>query len=273
MRDCIKTVLKLFLIGLITTGVRIVGQLLIPAGTQTVLAPSSFAQNGTMPLAFTLYGIFAYSVFAAMFLLIRERMDGNRLWQGISYSLACCAVWVTYLWEPLPHVAAMDRITYPIADSLALIVMGLFLGRMFGKERAKAEKRPRTYGIFPMLGITAAFLVGRLFLYFAADIYASFAEQPLETLLWCLITGWAVACVMAWMSRFVAGGRIKRAVLLGGVLFGVDLLLFNFFMPLVFAADVPDLLLRTLTDAVSVTVGCLFLPGREEMHACYSKSR
>ena len=139
MRDCIKTVLKLFLIGLITTGVRIVGQLLIPAGTQTVLAPSSFAQNGTMPLAFTLYGIFAYSVFAAMFLLIRERMDGNRLWQGISYSLACCAVWVTYLWEPLPHVAAMDRITYPIADSLALIVMGLFLGRMFGKERAKAE--------------------------------------------------------------------------------------------------------------------------------------
>lgn len=78
---------------------------------------------------------------------------------------------------------------------------------------------------------------------------------------------------MAWMSRFVAGGRIKRAVLLGGVLFGVDLLLFNFFMPLVFAADVPDLLLRTLTDAVSVTVGCLFLPGREEMHACYSKSR
>ena len=42
-------------------------------------------------------------------------------------------------------------------------------------------------------------------------------------------------------------------------MFGADLLLFNFFMPLVFAADVPDLIPRTIVDIVAVTIGSLFL--------------
>lgn len=62
MNRVVKNILKIFLVGLATTIVRIIGQLSIPAGEQTVLAPSVFAQNGTMPLAFTVYGIFAYSL-------------------------------------------------------------------------------------------------------------------------------------------------------------------------------------------------------------------
>lgn len=40
-------------------------------------------------------------------------------------------------------------------------------------------------------------------------------------------------------------------------LFGVNLLQFNFFMPLVFSADIPDLLIRTGVDTLSVLLGCL----------------
>ena len=116
-------VLKIIITGLITTAVRIIGQLSIPAGEQTVLGPSVFAQNGTMPMVFCIYGVFAYSIIAYMFLLIRDTLSGNRLLQGLKYGAACTVVWTVYLWEPLPHVAPMDRITYPLADSLALLVM------------------------------------------------------------------------------------------------------------------------------------------------------
>lgn len=92
MNKTIKNILKIFLVGLATTVVRIIGQLSIPAGKQTVLAPSIFAQNGTMPLAFTVYGVFAYSLIAALFLLIRTRMSGNRILQGLKYGLSCCVV-------------------------------------------------------------------------------------------------------------------------------------------------------------------------------------
>lgn len=70
MKEPVKNILKLIFVGIATTVVRIIGQLSIPAGEQAVLAPSIFAQNGTMPVVFTIYGIFAYSLIAALFLLI-----------------------------------------------------------------------------------------------------------------------------------------------------------------------------------------------------------
>lgn len=117
MNRVIKNILKILLIGFAATIIRIVGQLFIPAGEQTVLAPSIFAQNGTMPLVFTVYGIFAYSLIASLFLLIRSRLGGNWILQGLKYGLSCCVVWIVYLIEPLPHVALLDRITYPIAEA------------------------------------------------------------------------------------------------------------------------------------------------------------
>ena len=46
-------------------------------------------------------------------------------------------------------------------------------------------------------------------------------------------------------------------MILGCLLFGVDLIFFNFFMPLVFDADISDLILRSLIDILAVTLGCL----------------
>lgn len=51
MNKAMKNILKILLISLVTTIVRIIGQLSIPAGEQAVLAPSVFTRNGTMPLA------------------------------------------------------------------------------------------------------------------------------------------------------------------------------------------------------------------------------
>lgn len=116
-----------------------------------------------------------------------------------------------------------------------------------------------------MLIITLCFIAGRLLLYCVAGIYSSFPEKTVETLLWCLLTGFVIACAMAWLNRYVSGdSQINRAMILGGLLFGADLLLFNFFMPLVFAADIPDLILRTLTDTFTVSVGCLAFPNPQK---------
>ena len=258
MNRVVKNILKIFLVGLATTIVRIIGQLSIPAGEQTVLAPSVFAQNGTMPLAFTVYGIFAYSMIASLFLIIRNRMSGNRVLQGLKYGLSCCIVWIVYLLEPLPHVAGIDRITYPVADSLALIVMGLLLGWLFGNPAQRVDKEKPPFPILPVLAVTGGFFAGRMIQYLVFGVYSSFDEKPLETVLWCLLTGIAISCVVAWLNLYIhSENRMLQALILGVLLFGVDLILFNFFMPLVFDADIPDLILRTFIDILAVTVGCL----------------
>ena len=272
MNRTIKNILKILLVGLVTTVVRIIGQLSIPAGKQTVLAPSVFAQNGTMPLAFTIYGICAYALIASLFLLIRGQLGGNRILQGLKYGLSCCVVWIVYLLEPLPHVAPLDRITYPVADSLALVVMGLLLGRLFGNPAQRTDKVKPHFLILPVLTVTACFFAGRMIQYLFFDIYSSFDAKPLETALWCLLTGAASSCVIAWLNLYVHNGnRIKRALILGGLLFGVDLILFNFFMPLVFDADIPDLTLRTFIDILAVTAGCLSFPNQQNTNPAYQE--
>lgn len=189
MNKAMKNILKILLIGLVTTIVRIIGQLSIPAGEQAVLAPSVFARNGTMPLAFTIYGIFAYSLIASLFLLIQSRLGGNRILQGLKYGLSCCAVWIVYLLEPLPHVATIDRITYPVADSLALIVMGLLLGQLFGTSKCSAGWQKTAIPILPALTVTACFFAGRMIQYLiftkkTKDAYGTYQKGNFTKTLW-----------------------------------------------------------------------------------------
>lgn len=233
--------------------------MLIPAGTQEILEPSVFVLNHTMPIAFSIYGIFAYSIIASLFLMVKDRMSGKRELQGIKYGLSCCAIWIVYLLEPLPHVALMDKITYPLADSIALLIMGLLCGILLG------DSRPQSKAKFPLSvpvvsAITIAFVAGRIFQYTLGNSYSLWKERTMETLVWCVLTGIVVSVVMQWLNGFIfTENRARRAIIVGGLLFGIDLFLFNFFMPLVFKANVPDLFMRTVVDIVAVIIGSLFL--------------
>ena len=259
-----KCILKILFVGVMTTFSRIIGQLLIPPGEQSVLPPSVFVINGTMPLAFSVYGVIAYSLIAAMFLLVHNQLSGSKVVQGLKYSVACSLIWIVYLLEPLPHAAPLDRITYPLADTFSLLVIGALVGVMLGRKEAKRNSKVPGNSSFPaIVAITVLFIIGRLIQYYVLDIYSSFAEKPLETLIWCAVTGLTNACVLDWFNKHVQqSSRAANALIVGGVLFGLNLFLFNFFMPLVFDADLTDLLLRTFVDIAAVTVGCLFFSAK-----------
>lgn len=252
-------ILQILLIGFCTTIVRIIGQMLIPAGTQDILAPSVFVKNNTMPIVFSIYGIFTYSIIAALFLIIKDKMSGKRELQGIKYGLSCCVIWIAYLLEPLPHVAFIDKFTYPLADSIALLAMGLLCGILLGDSKPKSRSN-LSISVPVASAMIIAFVTGRIFQYTFGNSYSLWKEKTVETLIWCVLTGAAISVVVQCFDSFIiVKNRIRRALIIGGVLFGVDLLLFNFFMPLVFAADIPDLILRTIVDIVAVTIGSLFL--------------
>lgn len=216
-----KTLLKLGLIGALTTISRIIGQFLIPPGTQSVLEPSAFALQGTMPLAFTIYGVFAYSTIAALYLLIEKNLTGRRIIKGLKYGLSCCAIWILYLWEPLPHVHPLDRITYPLVDSAALLVMGLLLGWLLTSEETVARPvATKEASAHDRLFLASCFVIGRLLLYLALDIYSSFETQGVQTLVWTVSTGIVVASVVLWYKKYVNRETArKRALLSGWVLF------------------------------------------------------
>ena len=257
-----KNILKVILVGILTTFLRIMEQTLIPHCEQTILKPSIFVNNGSMPLMFTIYGIFAYSIISSLFLIIRSHIKGSKIIQGLKYGIACSFIWSIYLLEPLPHVVPIDRITYPVADSLALILMGILSGALFGKQGKVLSSKAGIKELMPLITITVCFILGRLFQYNILSIYSSYDTKTNQTIIWCIATGFVVACVMIWLNKCVYTKQkniILNTLIVGGLIFGLNLTLFNFFMPLVFDADIKDLLLRTAIDIIAVTIGCLAL--------------
>lgn len=214
-----------------------------------------------MPIAFSIYGIVAYAGIASLFLMIKNQMKGTGIWKGLKYAFSCCAVWVIYLLEPLPHVAPMDKFTYPLADSAALLAMGCLSGLFLcdKEENSKGDKKFRI-AIVPTIIITLSFVAGRIVQYAFFQSYSCFYSKTVETMIWVLGTGIVLSMVMQWLNANLNVKRsLIRVLLVGIVLFGVDLAFFNFFMPLVFEADIPDLIMRTGIDIIAVTLGCFSL--------------
>lgn len=262
MRNRIRITGKFLLVGLLTTVVRIIEQLFIPEGTQDVLKPSIFVNHGTMPMAFTIYGILAYTIIAFMFLFVKDKISGSRTIRGLKYAISCCLVWVVYLLEPLPHVAVMDKFSYPIADSIALLVMGWLTGLLLCEKGKKVCENTFKIDFISTITISVFFTLGRMIQYKVIGIYSSYPVDKTGSMLWAVFVGFVLSLVMQWLNdKLCVKNRFTRPVLLGMVLFGVDLLLFNFFMPLVFDADIPDLIIRTCVDVFSVTAGCFFNQG------------
>lgn len=133
MNSAVKNILKIFAVGLAATVVRIIGQLSIPSGEQTVLPPSVFAKNGTMPLAFTVYGVFAYSLIASLFLLIRGRMSGSGFAGAEIWPFLLRCVDLVSFGAPAP-CGGYGSVTYPLADSLALVVRACCLWAVGGSR-------------------------------------------------------------------------------------------------------------------------------------------
>ena len=263
------TVGKILVIGLIATVIRILVQLMIPSYEQEVLSPSIFVQKGIMPFVFSVYAFFSYSIITAMYLLVENKMPGKKILKGLKYGCAYCLIWAVYLFEPLPHsecAGFINIISYPLADGITLIALGFLIGLLLAKDSDKPEAKQYIYinkTGFSLICIFFCFVAGRVFLYTVMDIYSSINTDFFETILWVIITGITVSATLIWLGQFIENkSTVIRAVLVGGVLFGVNLTIFNFFIPLVFMANITDLLIRTFVETFFVTVGMLFLPDR-----------
>lgn len=247
---------KLVLIGFITTLLRAMIQTLMPAGQQTVLAPSIFINNGSMPIVFMLYGTFAYTMIAATFLVIHKNLSGNRIIKGLKFGISCSLLWIIYLLEPLPHVLTID-ITYPIADSVVLVVMGVLLGRFISTSSQSIKKYKFTKHSLLNLGfITVLFFTGRMIGYTIFNIYSSFDKSPANSILWVIGAGVVIGLLFDYVNPLIENKSIiTKSFIFGAVIFGVDLFAFNFFVPIVFNFNILDLFIRTITDIAFVFIG------------------
>jgi hypothetical protein len=262
-------IIKLVLIGFITTISRAALQGIIPQGEGSVLPPSVFVSNGRMALVFMIYGTIAYTSISAIFLILHKNMGGNKLMKGLKFGLLCSLLWSIYLMEPLPHVAPIDRITYPVVDSTALIIMGALSGQLITEPSPAKKYRITKHFLLNIGSITILFFIGRIIQYTIFKIYSSFMEYPIPSLIWVIATGILIGLIFEYINSSIYNeNTIISSFIFGGIIFGVNLFAFNFFMPIIFNIDILDLFLRTILDVIFVISGAYManrIKGRESV--------
>lgn len=259
-----RKVLKIIVISVIATLFRSVIQLLIPATSQSVLQQSIFVKNGTLPIVFMIYATATYAAITVIFILISRGVGGRKISKGLKIGLIYAIVWAVFLLEPLPQASIIDLISYPLADGSALILLGLMSGKFLFNDSQNSNHNLSNNSIFNIIIITSFFLIGRIFQYKVFHIYSMFEQAPVKTLFWIICTGIVIGFMFQYLNYTInIKNSFTKSLIFGGFFFGINLLFFNFFMPLVLNVDILDLFIRTFIDIISIFIGSLIINIKE----------
>jgi hypothetical protein len=258
------------------TLVRVMLQPLIPEGENPMFTiHSAIFDAGLLIPAFILFAFAASLLLGIVFVLIEGGLPGTRMAKGIAFGLSYGLMWAIYLLEPFTEVLEGSFLAlygYPIVDGLTFIALGLLLGIFVGtdsKSRAKRRIGPETLAL---LAIPMAFVALRLCCYAFSIISSAYGIRPLDTMLWAAGTGVWLGVMYFLLRQGVPGkSPLAKALFFGPVAIGINLFFFNSFVPLVFEVNYADLILRTLVDILSVTIGvyvcekiCAAIGGRSQ---------
>lgn len=261
-----KKLFKIIFISFISMIIRILFQLIIPSSEQSVFKPSIFVQTGTLPIVFFIYGTLTYFIISIIFFVINNRMAGTKLFKGLKIAFIYASVWVIFLLEPLPHAAntsIIELISYPLADGIALLIIGLLCGNFLFQDSQIKENKLNSINPFNIFIITLTFIMGRIVQYKIFNIYSLFTENPIKTILWVICTGIIIGFMFEYLNYTIKTENIiKKSLIFGFIYFGINLTLFNFFMPLVLQVNIIDLIVRTAIDIIFVSIGCFIINKR-----------
>jgi hypothetical protein len=252
----------------ITTVFRLIAQGFMPADSDNLFPKSAIARAGLIPVAFTLFGLFTYGLLAIVFILIQDRLPGTRMKKGLMFGLLFGGMWIVYLLEPLPHVEGsplIDVLVYPAADGITLVLEGLLMGRFIAADSREYGTLLISSNIVIIASVPIVFLAGRLLCYNVFHIYSSYATRSFATIIWAAATGIWIG-IMYYFLRLGISEKslLAKALYFGLIIFGIDYIMFNLFMPLVFEYQIwpigaflsyTDLFLRAANDIIFVTIG------------------
>ncbi|MDQ0192830.1 hypothetical protein [Paenibacillus wynnii] len=255
-----KQLLKIVLISFTAIIIRSMLQLLIPSANQTVLQQSIFVKNGTLPIVFMIYGTLAFTAITIIFVLIQRGMGGGSVSKGLKTGIIFSVVWTVFLVEPLPHGSTIDLFSYPLADSIVLLFLGFMSGRFLSENSTKKKHEFTSKSIVNIAIMTLVFTMGRIILYKGFHIYSMFEQAQVRTLIWVICTGIIIGLMFEYLNYTIYSNKVfTKSLVFGGAIFGINLVFFNFFLPLVLKVDIQDMIIRTLMDTVSVIIGCLII--------------
>ena len=211
------------------------------------------------PVAFTALAT-TFGIIGLIFLGIQKSLSGSKLRKGMVFGLAMGGVWIIGMTEAhvLFSLSLFGEIYTGIADSSGILVMSLLLGKNIADDTLEEKKRPKTKYL-AITVIAVMYIIVRYLSYSVFYIESSYATQPLATFLWTLVMGSWIGIMYTLIGMNIyQKDPLKHAFLFGGLVFGLQWIIFNLFALLFIVVPVWDLIFRSVFDTFAIILGVYF---------------
>jgi hypothetical protein len=210
--------------------------------------------------------IAAYSSLIAVFILFRHQWGGGRNSMGIRFGMTFGLVWFCGMLEasialgiPLWKEALFGLSEVPPLLLLGWLSSRLLLPRGFVPAHRSAIGLLEAIRTVSIVALCA--MIGR----FASSALVAgepvWFEQPAAMLAWSPANGLVAGSAYLCLGRGIPLNPMKKAIIFGFLIYGVDWTAFTMVAPLLFAWPAIDLLrsfiLRALIDCACVSLGIL----------------
>ena len=223
--------------------------------TQSIVITSGFFP----PVAFTALAT-TFGIIGLIFLGIQKSLWGSKLRKGMVFGLAMGGVWIIGMTEAhvLFSLSLFGEIYAGIADSSGILVMSLLLGKNIADDTLEEKVIPKTTYLAITI-IAVMYIMVRYLSYSVLNIESSYATQPLATFLWTLVMGSWIGIMYTLIGMNIyQKNPLKHALLFGGLVFGLQWIIFNLFALLFIVVPVRDLLFRSVFDTFAIILGVYF---------------
>lgn len=223
--------------------------------------PSYFIKNNIFEVVATITLFITYVLLGVVFSHIQNNLPGKKIEKGLRYGISFGGLWFL-------GILGMSLIlNSPIevelisggTDCMVIILLGLLLGKFVASDNScKAVEKGRV-SIVPIITIGLIYFVGRYLAYIMFNIELAYPTKLLETLLWTLGIGFWMGLAYSLLKQSVNKcSPFRKAIFFGGIIMGIDWILFNLFAVLLVDESLIELLLLAGSDILLVIVGVLF---------------
>jgi len=244
---------KISLIVFVSWIVNILLHQIIPITQPDSLASSVVIEQGLLlPVAGSAV-LMTLGALAVVFVLLQENLPGKKLAKGLWYGVLFGGLWligfleVSFLW----NTSFVTEVFNWLPDGLSIICMSLLLGAFTARDGDPAPTR-----ITPALVVAAFYFVGRYLSYWVLRTNAAYDVNSLAVFVWTLAMALWVGVMYAALAPGSRGhSTISRALWFGGLVFGIDWLVFNLFALVFVDVSALNLIVRSVLDVFFVTLG------------------
>lgn len=222
---------------------------------------------GIIPSVIIMFSISYLHLALIGFYIIRKHIAGNYI-NGLIFGLLIGIIWLYGMFEAgiLKNTSQYKELLFGISEAIPIVILGLLIAYALRKEMITSHKEIISDRNSISLNITKVIIIALMYLLFRyvsyvfINIESQYINKPIATFIWTFGNGFLIGLLYVSMNKWISSKKdIGKAVIFGIVVFGVDWLLYNLFVPVFFNVSLLELIrsfvLRSIIDVIGVYIG------------------